>query len=76
MPRRDSGRTAVNSLEPGDAARLINRLQELLIPAATEAGTLADLLRINDTVKRVADDQLEFFDVPADFLRVMKERGS
>jgi hypothetical protein len=29
-------------------------------------------LRINDTVKKTAGDQLDFFDVPANFARVMK----
>ena len=44
-------------------------------PPGTRAGTAGDLLRINDTVKIVADDRLDFFDVPANFARVMKGYG-
>lgn len=55
-----------------DVAQIIARLQDVSISSGTRAGTAGDLLRINDTVKAVADDRLDFFDVPADFARVMK----
>ncbi len=59
-------------LDGDDVARLIARLQNVALPAGTRASIAGDLLRINDTVKKTAGDQLDFFDVPANFARVMK----
>jgi hypothetical protein len=55
-----------------DVAKIIARLQDVSIPSGTRVDTAGDLLRINDTVKTIADDRLDFFDVHANFARVMK----
>jgi hypothetical protein len=62
----------VKDLGGDDVAQIIARLQDVSIPSGTRAGTAGDLLRINDTVKVIAGDRLDFFDVPANFARVMK----
>jgi len=60
-------------VDADEIARLIDRLQDVAIPEPTWAATHADLLRINDNVRAVAEAKLDFFDAPSAFHRLMRE---
>jgi hypothetical protein len=65
-------------LPPPDAevvAALIRRFQGLTIPKTQRQTTAGDLARHNDTVRAVADAQLDFFDVPAAFPSLLMSGG-
>lgn len=72
MPSKRDNKAGAKDLGGDEVAQIIARLQDVAIPSGTRAGTAGDLQRINDMVKALADERLDFFDVPANFARVMK----
>jgi hypothetical protein len=58
-----------------EVALYVRDLQGLAIPKRAQETARADLIRHNDLVRSVADKELDFFDVPSHFRRLLKAGG-